>query len=136
MDFESFVTEYQYNIDYIINIIDIHVKERGLTYQNKKDLMDYIVTYIYNNSKNTIKDKEFLNIIGTIGKDDYYILNNIGFFEDLHYFIKKNIGNDEFMYNTNSSEFAMIILSYCDIIDYESDDDNIEYEENYYNDFL
>ena len=127
MNYIQFIKKYKNNIDYILNIIDVNLKKKKIIYSNKDGLYEYILKYIYNNSDNTIKDLTFNNIIGSLEKYDYYKLDNIEFFEDLHSFIKNKFDDGYFMLYTNSSEFAMIILYYTYIIEkIESDTDEDE----------
>ena len=134
MNYDKFIEKYKKNIDYIFDITNLYIKKKKILYGDNDAFNDNMIHYLYNTTTDTIKNNNYNNIIGNIDKYDYYKMDNIGYFEDLHYNIKQYINDDNFMKYSNASEFAMIILNWTYIL--EKEDSDSELEDNYVADFF
>lgn len=138
MNIIGFIEKYNKDIEKIKIIIYNFIKKNNIEITDNLLLNEHLIRYIYNNSRGVIRDKKFNNYSGFIDKNDFYKMEYLGKFEEIHTYIKERYyKNDDFMAFSNNTCFAMVILQYTELKEPEIDlDEQYELEENYYNDYL
>tara|TARA_Y100000389_G_scaffold123346_2_gene120658 strand:- start:3284 stop:3709 length:426 start_codon:yes stop_codon:yes gene_type:complete len=139
MNIIGFINKYHSDIDNIKQIINTFLKNNYIQINDSVLLNEHMLRYIYNNSRNTIKDNHFNNHCGYIDTTDYYKQEYLSKFEELHNYIKTLYfqKNEDFMYYTQDTDFSMIILEYTEKIEPEYDEEeNNDFDDFYYNDYL
>lgn len=137
MDIDTFYIKYNSEINRIINIITLNTLKLGFEFIDYTLFQQHIYRYIYYKSS-ICNNKKYILPYGTIKDDDYFKMDNLEYFEDLHRYIIDVINSDILMSRSSPTEFAMIILSYTEAKYKEEPIDIMlnDIEQDIYNEFL
>lgn len=137
MDIDTFYIKYNNDINRIINIITLNTLKLDCTFIDYTLFQQHIFRYIYYKSS-ICNNKKYILPYGNIKNDDYFKMDNLEYFEELHRYIIDVINSDILMSRSTPTEFAMIILSYIQE-KYKEDPIDImpaEMEADIYNEFI
>ena len=111
MNIDTFHIKHNSDINRIIDIIQLNTLRLGLKFIDYTLFEQHIYRYIYYTSS-LCNNRKIILPYGNIRHDDYFKMDNLEYFEELHRYIIDVINSDIIMTKSRPTEFAMIILSY------------------------
>ena len=137
MNIIGFIHNYKKEIYRIKNDLNHIFNKKHISIKDRLLFNEHLMRYMYNTTEGVIRDKGFKKYSGILDTTNYYITDNLSYFEDYHSNLSSIIDKKDFMKYSNNTAFAMVILQWTEQIEDNSDEDeNLDEYEFYMNEYL